>query len=112
MDLKPYYRQRGYAFLDAMPKHPFVKHSIFETVFTRLFDVRNGQYTSGPVAGFKRLFDGSFLTEASAGGWIVSGCAHKREGRRMNSSHNPCSPHIHINNHRCRTGRTPSCAST
>lgn len=65
VDLKPYYRQLGYAFLDAIPKHPFVKHSIFETVFTRLFDVRNGQFTSGPVAGFKRLFDGSFLTEAS-----------------------------------------------
>lgn len=63
MDFKDYYRQQDFRFLDSVPKHPFIKKSIYETVFTRLFDMRNGQFTSGPVAGFKRLFDGSFLTE-------------------------------------------------
>lgn len=63
MELKPYYQQRGFAFLETLPKHPFIKKSTKDTFPIRLHDQRNGQFSNGPVAAFKRLFDDAFVTE-------------------------------------------------
>lgn len=50
MDLKPFYRQRGYEFLEKLPKHPFVCKQIMENFPIRLADKRNGQVRSRPRA--------------------------------------------------------------
>jgi acyl transferase domain-containing protein len=65
MDLKPYYRLRGYDFLETAPTHPFINKQLMETFPIRIQDKRNGQFSNGPVAGFHRLFDGAYVTEVS-----------------------------------------------
>lgn len=64
MDLKPYYCHRGYNFLETLPKHPFIKKRIRDAFPVRQLDKRNGVFIDGPIAGFQRLFDGAFVTEA------------------------------------------------
>lgn len=43
MELKPYHHQRGFAFLETLPKHPFIPKKIMETFSVRIKDIRNGQ---------------------------------------------------------------------
>lgn len=82
VDLKPWYTELRYRFLERLPPHPYIKKRMHEQHPVLKNDMRNGCYLNGPVAGFQKFFDGAFVSEVSDKTYKKM-CDHKMGGQAI-----------------------------